>query len=45
MELVILIALGLVVVVVAIDAIRKQPRPDDPAVTTQKIIVDLTRRR
>jgi hypothetical protein len=51
MELVILCALSGVVVAVAIDAIRKRPprRPrgdDDPTITTtQKIIVDLSKRR
>jgi hypothetical protein len=46
MELAVLIALGVVVATVAIDAIRKQPvRHDDQDSTTQKIIVDLSRRR
>ena len=51
MELAVLVALALVVAFVAIDAIarldRRPPRPPrDPAIsTTQKIIVDLTRRR
>ena len=48
MELVIFIALGGVVAAVAIDAIRRRPeRPThDPSITTtQKIIVDLSKRR
>jgi hypothetical protein len=46
MELAVLIALGVVVATVAIDAIRKQPvRPADQDQTTQKIIVDLSKRR
>ena len=46
MELAVLIALGVVVATVAIDAIRRQPvRRDAQDSTTQKIIVDLTKRR
>ena len=47
MELAVLIALGVVVAIVGIDAIRSQPkRPgDDQSATTQKIIVDLSKRR
>ena len=50
MELVILIALVVVVAAVAVDAIRKRPqrtpKPGDPTITTtQKIIVDLSKRR
>ena len=47
MELAVLIALGVVVAIVGIDAIRSQPkrRRDDQGATTQKIIVDLSKRR
>jgi hypothetical protein len=51
MQLVAIVLIGIVVLVVAIDAIarldeRNPPRDRDEAiVTTQKIIVDLTKRR
>jgi hypothetical protein len=53
METVVLVILALVVAVVAIDAIarldeRRQPPPaprDETMISTQKIIVDLTKRR
>jgi hypothetical protein len=46
MELAVLIALGVVVATVAIDAIRRRPPKDhaDQSTTTQKIIVDLSKR-
>ena len=53
METVVLVVLALVVALVAIDAIgrldERRPRPDkkrdETAISTQKIIVDLTKRR
>jgi hypothetical protein len=54
METVVLVILALVVAVVAIDAIarldERRPRPsekprDETVISTQKIIVDLTKRR
>ena len=46
MELVVLIALALVVACVAIDVVRHRPRTRRAtSATTQKIIVDLTKRR
>jgi hypothetical protein len=53
METVVLVILALVVAVVAIDAIarldeRHRPRPkprDETLISTQKIVVDLTKRR
>ena len=49
MELVVVIALGVVVAAVAIDTLRKRPgphdTPDPTIISTQKIIVDLTKRR
>lgn len=53
METVVLVILALVVAVVAIDAIarldeRRQPPPaprDETMISTQKIVVDLTKRR
>ena len=53
METVVLVILALVVAVVAIDAIarlderrpRSQPPHDESVISTQKIVVDLTKRR
>ena len=52
METVVLVILALVVAVVAIDAIarldeRRRPKPprDQSMISTQKIVVDLTKRR
>jgi len=52
METVVLVILALVVAVVAIDAIARlderrprQPPHDESVISTQKIVVDLTKRR
>jgi hypothetical protein len=54
METVVLVVLAVVVALVAVDAIarlderrprRKPPAQDEASISTQKIIVDLTKRR
>jgi hypothetical protein len=53
METVVFVILAIVVALVAIDAIgrlderrpRKRPPPDEAGITTQKIVVDLSKRR
>ncbi len=47
MDLLIFIVLGAVVVAVAADAVRRRPsqdQPDPTITTTQKIVVDLSKR-
>jgi hypothetical protein len=48
MQLAIWLALAVIVAFVAIDALSRRerpPHPDEAAITTDKITVDLTRRR